>query len=112
MAGVRRREHIFIEPGSPWDKLQAREIFCTLKEAKALIERWREHYNRVWPHSSLGYRAPAPAPVAVLTSAARGEAVRRTLSVDETVGAGQYARRSGDPSDTVMARTSTNGPTV
>jgi hypothetical protein len=25
-----------------------------------LIERWREHYNTVRPHSSLGYRPPAP----------------------------------------------------
>ena len=70
---------LFIEPGSPWengyvesfngklrDELPAREIFCSLKEAKILIERWREHYNRVRPHSSLGYRPPAPAPEAIL----------------------------------------------
>jgi hypothetical protein len=25
-----------------------------------LIERWRRHYNGVRPHSSLGYRPPAP----------------------------------------------------
>jgi putative transposase len=31
-----------------------------LLEDKALIGRWREHYNRVRPHSSLGYRPPAP----------------------------------------------------
>jgi len=29
-------------------------------EAKVLIERWRHHYNTVRPHSSLGYRPPAP----------------------------------------------------
>ena len=28
--------------------------------AKKLIERWRRHYNTARPHSSLGYRAPAP----------------------------------------------------
>jgi hypothetical protein len=28
-------------------------------EAKVLIERWRQTYNTVRPHSSLGYRAPA-----------------------------------------------------
>lgn len=63
---------LFIEPGSPWengyvesfngklrDELLNGEIFYTLKEAKVLIERWREHYNRVRPHSSLGYRPPA-----------------------------------------------------
>mgnify|MGYP006314844651 CR=1 FL=1 len=63
----------FIEPGSPWangycesfnsklrDELLAREQFDTLLEAKVLIERWRRHFNAVRPHSSLGYRAPAP----------------------------------------------------
>ncbi|MCZ8320976.1 MAG: integrase core domain-containing protein, partial [Novosphingobium sp.] len=36
------------------------EIFYTLAEAKILIEAWRRHYNTVRPHSSLGYRPPAP----------------------------------------------------
>ena len=64
---------LFIEPGSPWengynesfngklrDELLNAEIFYTLKEAKVLIERWRTYYNTVRPHSSLGYRPPAP----------------------------------------------------
>jgi transposase InsO family protein len=64
---------LFIEPGSPWengyvesfngklrDELLNGEIFYTLLEAKVLIERWRIHYNRVRPHSALGYRPPAP----------------------------------------------------
>jgi len=40
-------------------ELLDREIFYTLKEAKDLIETWRQQYNRVRPHSSLGYRPPA-----------------------------------------------------
>lgn len=36
------------------------EIFGSLNEAKVLIEQWRRHYNTVRPHSSLGYRPPAP----------------------------------------------------
>ena len=36
------------------------EVFDTLLEAKVLIERWRVRYNTVRPHSSLGYRPPAP----------------------------------------------------
>ncbi len=36
----------------------------TLLEAKVLIERWRKHYNRIRPHSSLGYRPPAPEAIA------------------------------------------------
>lgn len=42
------------------DELLDREIFYTLTEAKVLIERWRNHYNHVRPHSALGYRPPAP----------------------------------------------------
>ena len=64
---------LYIEPGSPWengyiesfigkmrDELLNREIFDTLLEAKVLVERWRQEYNRFRPHSSLGYRPPAP----------------------------------------------------
>ena len=64
---------LFIEPGSPWengycesfnsklrDELLAREIFYDLREAKVLIENWRGYYNTARPHSSLGYRPPAP----------------------------------------------------
>lgn len=64
---------LFITPGSPWEngyiesfngklanELLEREVFDTLHEAKVLIERWRVHYNTVRPHSSLGYRPPAP----------------------------------------------------
>ena len=66
----------FIEPGSPWengyvesfnarfrDELLNREIFYSLKEAQVIIEGWRKHYNTKRPHSSLGYRPPAPATI-------------------------------------------------
>ncbi len=56
----------YIMPGSPWengycesfnsklrDELLNGEIFYTLKEAKIVIEGWRQHYNTVRPHSSL-----------------------------------------------------------
>lgn len=68
---------LYIEPGSPWengdvesfngklrDELLNRESFETLLEARVLIERWREHYNTVRPHSALGYRPPAPETIA------------------------------------------------
>ena len=64
---------LFIERGSPWengyiesfngklrDELLNGEIFFTLNEAQILIERWRREYNQIRPHSSLGYRPPAP----------------------------------------------------
>ena len=36
------------------------EIFYSLREAKIIIERWRNHYNTKRPHSALGYRPPVP----------------------------------------------------
>ena len=64
---------LYIEPGSPWEngycksfngKLRDEglngEIFYSLKEAQVVIEQWRVHYNTVRPHSSLGFRPPAP----------------------------------------------------
>ncbi len=63
----------YIEPGSPWengycesfnsklrDELLNGEIFYSLDEARVIIESWRRHYNTARPHSSLGYRPPAP----------------------------------------------------
>ena len=64
---------LYITPASPWengynesfngslrDELLNGEIFYSLTEAKVLIEAWRRHYNTIRPHSSLGYRPPAP----------------------------------------------------
>jgi len=64
---------LYIAPGSPWengycesfngkmrDELLNGEIFYSLKEAKVVIGQWRHHYNTIRPHSSLGYRPPAP----------------------------------------------------
>jgi hypothetical protein len=42
------------------DELLDREVFERLLEAKVLIELWRVEYNTIRPHSSLGYRPPAP----------------------------------------------------
>ena len=64
---------LYIEPGSPWengyvesfngklrDELLDREVFYTLPEVQVLAEQYRQTYNRIRPHSSLGYRPPAP----------------------------------------------------
>ena len=71
---------LFITPGSPWengfnesfngtlrDEVLNREIFYTLQEAQILIERWRNEYNTIRPHSSLGYKPPAPRTVSQKT---------------------------------------------
>ena len=65
--------NLYIEPGSPWengycksfngklrDECLNDEIFYSLKEAQAIVEKWRVHYNTKRPHSSLGYGPPAP----------------------------------------------------
>ena len=59
-----RTEYIESFNGKLRDELLNREIFYTLKEARVLIEQWRRHYNRVRPHSALGYRPPAPETIA------------------------------------------------
>ena len=46
------------------DELLNGEIFYSLKEAQAVIEKWRVHYNTRRPHSALGYRPPAPLTIA------------------------------------------------
>ncbi len=69
---------LFIEPGSPWengyvesfngklrDELLNGEVFYTLQEVQVVTEQWRQHYNQIRPHSSLGYRPPAPKTILV-----------------------------------------------
>lgn len=64
---------LYIEPGSPWengynesfngrlrDECLNGETFYTLREAQVILEQWRHHYNHIRPHSSLGYKPPAP----------------------------------------------------
>jgi transposase InsO family protein len=55
--------------GKLTDELLACEIFDTLLEARVLIERWRVRYKTVRPHSSLGYRPPAPGAIVPWTPA-------------------------------------------
>jgi putative transposase len=83
----------YIMPGSPWEngycesfnsKLRGElfngEIFYTLKEAQTVIEGWRQHYNTVRPHSSLGYKPPAPEAI-VWPAAQPGQASPATPAV-------------------------------
>ena len=59
---------IYIEPGSPWhngyiesfhsrfrDECLSREMLLNLREARVVIEDWRQHYNTERPHSRMGY---------------------------------------------------------
>jgi len=62
---------LYIPPGEPWenpyiesfhgkfrDECLNRELFTSLLEAQLIIEDWREEYNQIRPHSSLGYLSP------------------------------------------------------
>jgi len=59
------------DPGKPWqngtdesfngkfrDECLSLEWFRSRREAAVVIESWRQHYNAVRPHSSLGYLTP------------------------------------------------------
>lgn len=65
-------ETAFIDPGKPWQngsdesfngKLRNERLsvtwFRSRREAAAVIELWRQHYNEVRPRSSLGYLTPS-----------------------------------------------------
>jgi putative transposase len=64
----------FIAPGRPWqngyvesfhgklrDECLNREWFRDAREARVVVENWRNFYNHHRPHSSLNYRSPAQA---------------------------------------------------
>ena len=61
-----------IDPGSPWQNVYGesfnadlrreclnREVFHGVLEARLKTEPWRQRYNNLRPHSSLGYRTGA-----------------------------------------------------
>jgi putative transposase len=64
----RGTESLLVAPGSPWenesfnsrlrDEFLNGEEFESVADAKAKASWWRREYNRVRPHSSLGYRTP------------------------------------------------------
>ncbi len=83
-------ETAHIDPGKPWqngtdesfngklrDECLSLEWFRSRPEAAAVIETWRQHYNLVRPHSSLGYRTPTEFSIQqrLITSTLGGAAV-------------------------------------
>jgi putative transposase len=74
----------FIEPGKPIqnafvesfhgrlrDECLDRHWFVSLADARHTVEAWRQDYNRVRPHSALGYRSPEEFRLAFDTPAIR-----------------------------------------
>ena len=91
---------MYIEPGSPWengyvesfngklrDELLNLEVFYTLLEVQVLTEQYRQPYNRIRPHSPLGYQPPAPE--AILSAEPVPVLVGLAFKVVQTLGAGQ-----------------------
>ena len=93
-------ETLYIEPGAPWengyresfnskvrDELLNAEEFGSVLEAKVLAKEWRQEYNQVRPHSSLGYRTPAE--FGAMAPRADSAALRRpeepSVTVDPTL---------------------------
>ena len=84
----------YIEPGSPWENgycesfngtlrdelLNGEKILYTLKEAKIVIEGWRQHYNKVRPHSSLGLSASSAGGDRLASTEASGANARSKLT--------------------------------
>jgi putative transposase len=79
----------YVAPGSPWqngyaesfhsrlrDEFLAREVFESLAAARKLTAAWREDYNHVRPHGSLGYLTPAEFAVRGAPSAPAGGGLR------------------------------------
>ena len=73
-----------------------------------MIETWRRHYNTKRPHSSLGYRPPAPeivlepAPPAGRSAGRTNDGARRaaklTFQLDHSVGADHWPPMVADNS--------------
>ncbi len=110
---------LYIEPGSPWengyvesfngklrDELLKRKSFDTVLEAKVLVERWRQDYNTIRPHSALGVSTPGSGGEAALcgrlghaSATAQGWSVQRRKPnlKSGVVRAGRSNLRQGDP---------------
>jgi putative transposase len=69
---VSETERVFIPPGQPWkngfaesfngkigDECLGVNQFYSLDHAKGIIGIWKEEYNTIRPHSSLGYVTPS-----------------------------------------------------
>jgi putative transposase len=86
-AGIKTR---FIEPGSPWqngvnesfngrfrDECLNRELLASVLEAPCIARNFRDDYNNVRPHSSIGYRTPADYRAELLRQAPDSDQARR-----------------------------------
>jgi transposase InsO family protein len=98
---------LYIEKASPWengynesfngklrDELLNREIFYSLAEARVLIKDWRRHDNTERPHSSLGYRPPAPEAIGPPRWTSGSAALRLPSSGAEDAAIHQHSSRT------------------
>ncbi len=79
--GVRRlrsSDHVLLDRGLPDDVPRQRQLLLDVRGAPQRA--WRRHYNEIRPHSSLGYRPPAPEARASSGCAS----LRQTMPVSES----------------------------
>ena len=70
--GKNQIKTIYIDPGCPWQNGYAesfnsrfriecrdRELLYTLSESRVVFRDWRDYYNNVRPHRSLGLQCPS-----------------------------------------------------
>jgi hypothetical protein len=62
-------------------KFRPEQVILLLREAQIVIEQWRVHCNRVRPHSSMGYRPPAPETTLLPSPLPRYDRSRETRKV-------------------------------
>jgi putative transposase len=89
-------ETALIDPGKPWqnamdesfngkfrDEHLSLQWFRNRVEARVSIEAWRQHYNEVRPHSSLGYRTPFEFKTTDTATIAEGRSPAEPARADE-----------------------------
>ena len=104
----------YIEPASPWqnaygesfnskfrDECLNMELFYSVAEGQAVVEKWRNSYNHDRPHSSLKYQTPAEFMQAWPRKSARTpeplQPERVSLSLSERLRASENERQSDLP---------------
>jgi hypothetical protein len=99
---------LYIEPGSPCengycesfngrlhDEFLIGEIFYSMKEPRVLAGRQRRFKNTIRPHSSLGYKPPAPEVWLTSTDVGQGKAeIKKRLLLFHTPDYGSESNQS------------------
>jgi putative transposase len=108
-----RIETALIDPGKPWqngadesfngkfrDEHLGLQWFRSRIEARVSIEQWRQHYNTVRPHSSLGYLTPLEFKGTRVATISQGRSPAPPTRADQE----EQERRPEEPTSTTQRR--------